>query len=63
VADQVPLVEGTTVELEVQDGALKITPTRKKFTLAELLENEPKRPAGSTSAEVDWGKLKGDEVW
>jgi antitoxin MazE len=43
VADQVRLAEGTTVELEIDDGTLKIIPSRKKFTLSELLDGEPTR--------------------
>ena len=63
VAEQVRLVEGATVELVVDDGTLRITPSRKKFRLSELLENEPKRCANDGSPEVDWGKPKGDEAW
>ena len=63
VADQARLVEGTTVELQVDAGTLKIIPTRKKFSLSELLEGEPKRGSKALSAEIDWGGHKGDEVW
>lgn len=63
VADQVRLAEGTTVELEIDDGTLKVIPSRKKFKLSELLESEPKRKASAASTEVDWGNPSGDEVW
>jgi antitoxin MazE len=63
VADQVRLVEGTNVDLEIDDGVLKVTPSRKKFRLSELLAGEPKREANAASAEVDWGKPTGDEAW
>jgi antitoxin MazE len=64
VADQVRLAEGTTVELEVEDGTLKISPSRKKFKLSELLDGEPTRePKTDVSPEVDWGQPKGDEAW
>jgi len=66
LTDQVHLVEGSTVYLEiVDDGALKVTPTRKKFKLAELLQGEPPRRGrpDSESPEVDWGPPRGDEVW
>jgi antitoxin MazE len=63
VADQVHLSEGATVDLEVDDGTLKVTPARKKFKLSELLEGEPKRLGGNRSQEVDWGEPRGDEVW
>lgn len=66
VADLVRLVEGSTVYLEVEaDGALKVTPTRKKFKLAELLEGHPQRDPSKpdNSPEVDWGPPKGEEIW
>lgn len=63
VADQVHLAEGTTVELEIDDGTLKVRPSRKKFKLSELLEGEPKRKSDAPSTEVDWGKPRGDEAW
>ena len=59
VADQVRLVEGATVNIEVDDGSLKVTPSRKKFKLSELLEGEQDKKAG----EFDWGSAKGDEAW
>ena len=63
VADQARLVEGATVEILVEDGGLKIIPSRKKFRLSELLEGEPRRVEKVASAEIDWGKPKGDEAW
>jgi len=43
-----------------KDGALIVTPVRKKFNLAELLSKMPDR---STHVEMDWGKPEGDEAW
>ena len=63
LADQVRLVEGATVELEIMDGSLKITPARKRFKLADLLEGEKRKADDEASAEFDWGKPKGDEAW
>ena len=63
LADQVRLVEGSTVQLEIDDGTLKIIPARKKFKLSELLAGEPERTSEQECAEVDWGKPEGDEVW
>ncbi|MFO1172080.1 MAG: AbrB/MazE/SpoVT family DNA-binding domain-containing protein [Hyphomicrobiaceae bacterium] len=63
IADQVRLVEGSTVQLEIDDGTLKIIPARKKFKLSELLAGEPERTSEQECAEVDWGKPEGDEVW
>jgi antitoxin MazE len=61
VAEQFHLEDGSTVDLEVHKDGLTITPLRKKFSLAELLSNEPAR--AERSVEVDWGRPKGDEVW
>jgi antitoxin MazE len=63
VAEQVRLVEGATVELEISDGSLKVTPARKRFKLAELLDGEKRETDDNVSREVDWGKPKGDEAW
>ncbi|MGJ0393280.1 MAG: AbrB/MazE/SpoVT family DNA-binding domain-containing protein [Methylocystis sp.] len=57
VTEEVKLVEGATVCIEVEDGSIKVTPSRPKFKLADLLAQEPR------SAEVEWGKPRGDEVW
>lgn len=54
------LTEGAPVEVSVQDGALLVTPVRKKYKLAELLAlmQEEHR-----HGEVDWGEPRGQEVW
>jgi antitoxin MazE len=57
VAEEARLVEGVTVNLEIEDGSLKITPSRKRFKLSELLANE------TQTAEMDWGQPKGEESW
>jgi antitoxin MazE len=57
IADGARLVEGATVELEIEDGSVRLTPRRPKFKLADLLANETK------GEETDWGEPKGDEVW
>jgi antitoxin MazE len=63
VAEQVKLVEGSTVQFEIDDGVLKVIPSRKRFKLSELLEGEPDRTKDSPSGEVDWGEPRGDETW
>jgi antitoxin MazE len=63
VADQVHLEDGATVDLQVDGDSIRITPTRKKFKLSELLANEPAREGVATSRESDWGEPKGEEVW
>jgi antitoxin MazE len=57
LAEEVKLVEGATVSLEIEDGSLRVTPIRPKFKLSELLAGE--RHAG----EYNWGEAKGDEGW
>jgi len=60
VVEGAKLHEGVSVQLEIRDGALVVTPTRKKFKLAELLAQiEPK----SRHSETDWGEPKGEEAW
>lgn len=54
---EVKLEEGTTVNITIEDGSFKVTPSRKKFKLSELIADETR------SAEVDWGEPKGDEAW
>ena len=61
IADQIRLVEGATVNVEVEDGSLRVTPSRKKLKLADLLRNE--KPSAATPREVDWGQPEGDETW
>ena len=63
VADEARLVEGSTVEIDVEDGTLRVTPARKRFLLSELIADEPPRDKGSASPEADWGERRGDEVW
>ncbi len=58
LAESARLGEGVTVSLEIEDEALVIRPTRKRFKLADLLAQE-----SAKHDEVDWGKPKGDEVW
>jgi antitoxin MazE len=58
IAEEVKLFEGSTVCVEIEDGSLRVTPTRKRSKLSELLEGEP-----SKAAEFDWGKPLGDEAW
>lgn len=58
VTEEMRLVEGATVTVEVEDGTIRVTPSRKRFKLADLLSNETGR-----AREVDWGKPVGEEEW
>jgi antitoxin MazE len=61
LAEQFNLVDGSTVDLEVDNGALKIIPLRKRLSLSELLADEPRRT--EPNVEFDWGRRTGDEAW
>ncbi|EHH12052.1 AbrB/MazE/SpoVT family DNA-binding domain-containing protein [Mesorhizobium amorphae] len=61
VTEEVRLVEGVCVNVEIEDGSIRVTPTRKRFQLSELLKGETRQETGNR--EVDWGQPKGDEVW
>ena len=61
IAESAKLAEGESVNFSVEDGALVIRPTRKKFKLSDLLANYERPDAKSD--EVDWGKPQGDEAW
>jgi antitoxin MazE len=63
VAEQVRLAEGTTVDLEIEDGTLRVTPSRKRFKLADLLQGLPPREETREPQEFDWGGSEGDEAW
>ena len=57
LVEAVRLVEGATVTLAVEDGSIKVTPTRKRFKLSELLTGE------CVAREFDWGSPTGKEEW
>jgi antitoxin MazE len=57
LAEEVGFSEGSSVDLVVEGGALKITRRRRRFSLSDLLVNE-----GRASA-VGWGEAKGNEAW
>lgn len=59
IAESARLSEGSTVELKVEDEALVIRPTRKKFKLDDLLAGYSR----DDHTAVDWGKPEGDEAW
>ncbi len=57
LAEEVGFSEGSSVDLVVEGGALKITRTRRSFSLSDLLTNEGR------ASEVCGGKAKGNEAW
>ena len=60
VASEVQLGEGDTVQLSVDNGAIVIRPSRRRYSLDELVGRiTPK----NRHDESDWGGPLGDEVW
>lgn len=60
IAKETRLEEGATVSAEVKNGALILTPVRKRFKLDELLAA---MPSDGRAEEYDWGQPKGEEAW
>lgn len=59
LAESAKLVEGSSVDLAVEDDALIIRSTRRRYKLAELLAADN----GAKHDEADLGQPKGEEVW
>jgi antitoxin MazE len=60
VALDAHLAEGDSVDVTVRDGAIVITPARRRFTLDELLAQVT---PDNIHGETDWGPPAGKEVW
>jgi antitoxin MazE len=60
VLAQLEINEGATLTLSVEDGVLKMKPSRNKYKLDDLLKNH----VGSDNhKETDWGTPVGKEEW
>ncbi len=60
MAADLQITEGATVSLSIEDHALVVKPTRKRYRLSELLaQMDPK----SKREETDWGSPAGEEAW
>jgi len=60
VAGEVQLGEGDTVQLSVDNGTIVIRPSRRRYSLEELVGRiTPK----NRHPESDWGGPLGDEAW
>jgi antitoxin MazE len=60
VATELGLKIGTVVEVTIEDGRAVISPVKKKYTLAELLEGVT---PDSIDGEYAWGQPVGNEAW
>jgi antitoxin MazE len=54
---------GDTVDIEVRDGALVVTPTRRVRGGTDLAELVREIPADYKPGELDWGTPADREVW
>ena len=60
VANQVGLIAGSTVNIEVIDNKIVISPVQRQYQLDELLVGVTPELIGG---EYDWGTPVGREVW
>ena len=62
MAADLQIIDGTTVSIAVEDHSLVVRPARKRYKLADLLEQHAKN-GKMRQAETDWGKPVGEEEW
>ena len=60
IVQQIDLKEGTTIEIEVTNNNIVITPKKIEYTLDDLLAEASKE---DMTGEYDWGEPVGEEVW
>jgi antitoxin MazE len=60
VANELGFKIGTVVDVTIEDGRAVISPVKKKYTLAELLEGVT---PDLIEGEYDWGQPVGNEAW
>jgi antitoxin MazE len=63
VLEDARIMIGDEVDVAARDGAIVIVPLRKvrgKLSLQDLVSRIPKN---YESAEIDWGKPLGSEIW
>jgi antitoxin MazE len=60
VTTEAQLSEGDSVDITLRDGAIVITPARRRYTLEELVEQITPE---NRHEETDWGRPVGREVW
>lgn len=60
IASDLRMEDGTTVSLEIKDETLVVKPSRKRYSLVDLLKQ---MSDDKKHRETDWGKPEGKEVW
>lgn len=59
-AHEAQLEEGATVELSISEGRLIVAPTRREYSLEQLVDGITQE---NRHAETDWGEPVGNEAW
>ncbi|MCA9790559.1 MAG: AbrB/MazE/SpoVT family DNA-binding domain-containing protein [Candidatus Eremiobacteraeota bacterium] len=61
LAEELSLMKGVEVDLQVEDGRLVVVPTRRpRYELCDLVReitDENRHP------QLDWGEARGEEAW
>jgi antitoxin MazE len=60
LAREAQLEDGTPVELSVSDGSLALLPSRRRYSLEQLVNGIT---PDNRHSETGWGEAVGDEVW
>jgi antitoxin MazE len=60
VAREIGLTEGSKVEIETKGNRMIVTPVRRDYTLAELLDDTT--PDEYRKVAIDWGPDAGREI-
>ena len=60
IAKQASLNEGDCVDLALDNGAIVLRPTRRRYELTELVS---RITAKNRHGETDWGRPRGQESW
>jgi antitoxin MazE len=60
VANEIGLIVGTEVNVEVVNNTIVISPVKRKYQLEDLLVGVTPKLIGG---EYDWGESVGKEIW
>ena len=60
IGSEIELLDGSEVELSIQNGSIIITPVSSNYHLEDLVQGIT---AENRHSETDWGTPKGAEVW
>ena len=63
VLEEARIAVGDPVEVEVRDGVIVVSPTRRRRGRHRLEDLVARIPPDGRTTEVDWGKPAGREEW